>query len=235
MSSARSYAQGLGETPLLGRTIGEDLERTVARFPAREALVSVHQDLRYTYAELNDAVDRLACGLLAAGIAHGDRVGIWSPNCAEWVLVQYATAKVGAVLVNVNPAYRAHELGYALRQSGMKLLISASAFKTSDYVAMVEQVRGELPDLERAIFLGGDEWAALAGTPVERDALETRRSPSTSRSTSSTRAGRRASRRVRRSPTTTSSTTASSSASCSATASSTASASPSPSTTASAW
>jgi fatty-acyl-CoA synthase len=107
-------------------------------------------------------------------VEHGDRVGIWAPNCAEWVLVQYATAKVGAVLVNVNPAYRTHELAYALRQSGVRLLVSAPAFKTSDYVAMVEAVRGELPGLERTVFLGSDEWAALAGTTVDRDALRER-------------------------------------------------------------
>jgi fatty-acyl-CoA synthase len=169
-----SYAHGTGDVPLLGRTIGADLERTVERFPDREALVSVQQDVRLTYAELDAAVDRLACGLLAAGVEAGERVGIWSPNCAEWVLVQYATAKVGAILVNVNPAYRTHELAYALRQSGVRVLVGAPAFKTSDYVAMVEQVRGELPALERAVFFGSDEWAALAEAPLDRDALRAR-------------------------------------------------------------
>jgi fatty-acyl-CoA synthase len=169
-----SYAQGLGDVPLLGRTIGEDLERTVARFPEREALVSVRQSARYTYAELDEAVNRVACGLLAAGVAAGDRVGTWAPNCAEWVLVQYATAKVGAVLVNVNPAYRTHELAYALRQSGVRLLVSAPAFKSSDYVAMVEEVRGELPALERVVFLESEAWDALAATPVDREALRER-------------------------------------------------------------
>jgi fatty-acyl-CoA synthase len=169
-----SYTQGHGEIPLLGRTIGEDLECTVARLPDRDALVSVHQGLRFSYAELNEAVNRVAGGLLAAGVEKGDRVGIWAPNCAEWVLVQYATAKVGAVLVNVNPAYRSHELAYALQQSAVRLLVSAPAFKSSDYVAMVEQVRGELPELERAIFLDSDDWAALAGAAVDRDALRER-------------------------------------------------------------
>ncbi len=169
-----SYAQGLGELPLLGRTIGEDLERTVVRFREREALVSVHQGIRMTYAELDEAVNQVACGLLAAGIEQGDRVGIWAPNCAEWVLVQYATAKVGAVLVNVNPAYRTHELAYALRQSGVRLLVSAPAYKTSDYVAMVEEVRGELPALDRVVFLESEAWEALAATPVDRDGLHER-------------------------------------------------------------
>src|SRR3954452_12008100 len=119
-----SYAHGACETPLLGHTIGEDLERAARDFGDRDALVSVHQDLRYTYAELDAAVDQVARGLLDADVDKGDRVGIWAPNCAEWVLVQYATAKTGAILVNVNPAYRTHELAYVLQASGMKLLVS---------------------------------------------------------------------------------------------------------------
>jgi fatty-acyl-CoA synthase len=113
--AAPSYSHGASDIPLLGETIGRNLERVVERHGDREALVSRHQGLRFTYAELNAAVDRVALGLLAAGVGKGNRVGIWAPNCAEWVLVQYATAKVGAILVNVNPAYRAHELEYALR------------------------------------------------------------------------------------------------------------------------
>jgi fatty-acyl-CoA synthase len=156
-----SYAHGVSQTPLLGQTIGESLEHTVARFGDRDALVSRHQDVRLTYRELDDAVDRAAKGLLAAGIAAGDRVGIWAPNCAEWVLVQYATARIGAILVNINPAYRSHELAYVLRQSGVRLLVSASAFKTSDYVAMVAEVRGECPALERTVFLDTGDWPEL--------------------------------------------------------------------------
>ena len=129
-------------TPLLGDTIGVNFQRTAARFADRPALVSRHQDVRLTYAELDAAVDAAAAGLLRAGIRAGDRVGIWAPNCAEWVIVQYATAKVGAILVNVNPAYRTHELEYVLRQSGVRLLFSASAFKTSDYAAMIDEVSG---------------------------------------------------------------------------------------------
>ena len=125
-----SYASGTSSTPLLGDTIGDNLDRTIERFPDREALVSVHQDLRYTYAQFGEAVDRAARAFIAAGIEPGDRVGIWSPNCAEWALVQYATAKAGIILVNINPAYRTSELEYVLRQSGCRMLVAATAFKT---------------------------------------------------------------------------------------------------------
>ena len=131
--------------PLLEETIGAHLERVARRLGDREALVSRHQRRRYTYAQLDRAVDALARGLLAAGIEAGDRVAIWAPNCAEWVLTQYATAKAGAILVNVNPAYRADELAYVLEQSGTRLLISATSFKSSDYAAMIDQVRPALP------------------------------------------------------------------------------------------
>jgi fatty-acyl-CoA synthase len=174
MAAAASYAHGVSDVPLLGETIGANLERTVSRFGDREAVVSCHQGVRLTYAELDAAVDRLASGLIAAGIAKGERVGIWAPNCAEWVLVQFATAKAGAILVNINPAYRTHELEYALRQSGVKLLVSARGFKTSDYVAMVEEVRGGLPALQAAVFLDGAEWDELAATPVDADAVRER-------------------------------------------------------------
>jgi fatty-acyl-CoA synthase len=151
-----SYASGTSTTPLLGDTIGGNLDRTVARFGDREALVSVHQGLRYTYAEFAAEVERTGRAFIAAGIAPGDRVGIWSPNCAEWAFVQYATAKAGIILVNVNPAYRTSELEYALRQSGCRMLVAATEFKTSDYVGMVDEVRPALPDLERVVFLGRD-------------------------------------------------------------------------------
>jgi fatty-acyl-CoA synthase len=158
-----SYASGTSTTPLLGDTIGGNLDRTVARFPDREALVSVHQGLRYTYAEFAEAVERAGRAFIAAGIRPGDRVGIWAPNCAEWALVQYATAKAGIILVNVNPAYRTSELEYALRQSGCRMLVAATEFKTSDYVAMVDEVRGELPELERVVFIGRDWDELVAG------------------------------------------------------------------------
>jgi fatty-acyl-CoA synthase len=150
----------------LEETIGANFERTVARVGEREALVSFEQDRRYTWAELNEAVDELARGLIAAGLEKGDRLGIWSPNCAEWTLVQYATAKLGVILVNINPAYRSSELEYALRQSGCRMLIAAPAFKTSDYEAMVAEVRPGLEVLERVVFLEGEEWEGLlAGAP----------------------------------------------------------------------
>ncbi len=163
-----SYVHGASVTPLLGQTIGENLDRAVERFGDREALVSCHQQLRYTYAELGEAVDRLARALLAGGLEPGDRLGIWSPNRAEWVLVQYATAKAGIVLVNINPAYRTSELEYALRQSGCRWVIAAQSFKTSDYAAMIESVRGGLETLEHVVLLGSPEWEALtAGADAE--------------------------------------------------------------------
>jgi fatty-acyl-CoA synthase len=172
--SAPSYSHGTSDTPLLGDTIGANFERTAARFADRPALVSCHQDVRLTYAELDAAVDAAAAGLLRAGICAGDRVGIWAPNCAEWVLVQYATAKVGAILVNVNPAYRTHELEYVLRQSGVRLLFSASAFKTSDYAAMIDEVSGSVDALERTVFVDRSEWGEFCAGEPDRDAIAER-------------------------------------------------------------
>jgi fatty-acyl-CoA synthase len=171
-----SYAHGATGTPLLGETIGHNLERTVERFPDHEALVVRHQDARYSYAELNREVDRLARSLIAAGLEPGDRLGIWAPNCAEWVLVQYASAKAGVILVNVNPAYRTSELEYALAQSGCRMLVAASGFKGSDYVAMVEEVRPGLDALERVVHLDSPLWDELMdeGTGVSGDELSAR-------------------------------------------------------------
>jgi fatty-acyl-CoA synthase len=156
-----SYAHGAVDTPLLGQTIGENFERTVARFPDADAVVSRHQGVSFTYAELNEGVDRLARALMAAGLEPGDRLGIWSPNCVEWLMLQFATAKAGVILVNINPAYRTSELEYALNQSGCRVLVAASSFKSSDYEAMVEEVRDNLPALERTIFLGTTGWDEL--------------------------------------------------------------------------
>ena len=169
MSSAPrlSYSSGTSAVPLLGETIGANLERTVALFGDREALVSCHQNLRFTYTEFNDAVDVLARALMAKGLARGDRLGLWSPNYAEWAMVQYATAKIGVILVNVNPAYRTHELAYALNHSGCRMLIAAPNFKTSDYVAMVGAVRDELTVLEETIFLFSKEWSELLARAAE--------------------------------------------------------------------
>jgi fatty-acyl-CoA synthase len=157
-------------TPALpSTTIGGALDQAVATWGDREALVSVEQGLRYTYASLSAAVDDLARGLADRGVSKGDRVGIWSPNCAEWVLVQYATARIGAVLVTINPAYRTHELAYVLDQAGVSLLIAAPSFKTSDYVAMAAEAAPDVP----AVFFGTPEWDALfvSGTALNVPAL----------------------------------------------------------------
>ena len=156
-----SYSHGISPLPLLGETIGANLRRVAAEFGDRAAVVDVPTGRRWTYAQFDAETDVLARGLIGAGMAAGDRVGIWAPNCAEWVLLQYATAKAGVILVNINPAYRSHELGYALRQSGVRLLVSAESFKTSDYQAMVDAVRGDLPGLERVVYLGSADWDEL--------------------------------------------------------------------------
>src|SRR4051812_27267283 len=164
-----AHAHGACDTPLLGETIGANFERIADRVPDAHVLVSCHQDRRYTYAEFDAAVNALARGLIGAGLAKGDRVGIWSPNCAEWVLVQYATAKAGVILVNINPAYRTSELAYALEQSGCRMLISARAFKTSDYVSMLDEVAPQIATLERVVYLESDEWDVLAAGAMASD------------------------------------------------------------------
>ena len=171
-----SYADGVSATPLLGETIGDNLARTAAAHPDADALVSCHQGLRWTYAELDERVDRAAAALIAAGLAAGDRLGIWSPNRAEWTLLQYATARVGIIQVSVNPAYRTSELDYVLRQSGCRMLVAAPSFKTSDYVAMTAEVRPELPELERAIFFDTPEWDELleGGSAISTDEVRAR-------------------------------------------------------------
>ena len=167
-----SYSHGTTTSALLGETIGENLRRVAAANPNREAVVEAATGRRWSYAQLDADCDVLALGLLAANIQAGDRVGIWAPNCAEWVLLQYATARIGAILVNINPAYRSHELGYVLRQSGIRLLVSAESFKTSDYRAMINEVSGDLDRLERVIYLGTAEWQELLadGTAARSDA-----------------------------------------------------------------
>ena len=141
-----SYVHGAYDVPLIGETIGDLFDRVTERFPDNEALVSCHQRLRYTYRQLQAACDLLARGLMACGIQKGERVGIWSPNYAEWVITQFATAKIGAILVNVNPAYRVHELEYALRQSGCRALIIAPPYKTTDFAALLREICPELED-----------------------------------------------------------------------------------------
>src|ERR1022692_4256044 len=156
-----SYSHGTSALALLGETIGQNLRRVAAASGDQEALVDVPSGRRWTYRQLDADVDTVALGLIARGIEAGDRVGIWAPNCPEWVLLQYATARMGAILVNINPAYQTSELGYVLRRSGLRLLVSAESFKTSDYRAMIGEVRGELDQLAEVIFIGTAAGDAL--------------------------------------------------------------------------
>ena len=139
---------------LIDDTIGGCFDKMVAAQPDVDALVVRHQDIRQTYAELAATVDLTARGLLALGVAKGDRVGIWAPNCAEWTWTQLAAAKIGAILVNVNPAYRAGELEYALVQSGVRVLVTADSYRSTDYLALLSSVRDRLPRLERVVIIG---------------------------------------------------------------------------------
>ncbi len=156
-----SITTGETDLPLLHQTISANLDATVARFPEREAMVDCAVGKRWTYAAFAADVDTLARGFAGIGVVKGDRVGIWAPNCGEWTLVQYATAKIGAILVNINPAYRTHELQYVLNQAGIKVLVAAPSFKTSDYAGMIEEVRSEVPTLERVVLLGRESWDEL--------------------------------------------------------------------------
>ena len=162
-----SYTSGTSDLPLLGITIGDLFDRMAARYPDNEAVVSRHQGLRYTYRQLKEEVDRCARALIGLGVAKGQRIGIWAPNCAEWAITQFATSKLGAILVNINPSYRLSEVQYALRQSGCTWLVIAPAFKASDYTgmihALVPELAGsrpgaleavELPDLRAVVRLG---------------------------------------------------------------------------------
>jgi fatty-acyl-CoA synthase len=162
-----SYVHGLSETPLIGETIGANFDRIAATYPQHDAVVVRHQNVRWTYAEFAEHVDRVARALVAIGLRPGDRMGIWAPNCAEWLLVQYASAKAGVILVNVNPAYQTSELEFVLNQSGARVLIAARAFKSSNYVAMVEEVGPRCDALERTVFLDSADWEELlaAGDP----------------------------------------------------------------------
>jgi fatty-acyl-CoA synthase len=177
-----SYASGPSPTPLLGHTIGADFDRTVAAHGDRDALVdrataplpwldtTGPDGRRWTYRELAAEVDAVALGLLELGVGTGDRVGIWAPNCAEWVFVQYATAKIGAILVNINPAYRVHELEYVLNQAGIRTLVAAPAFKTSDYAGMIAEVRPNCPRLRDVLLIGRPEWSELLAAGRAADA-----------------------------------------------------------------
>ncbi|AHH93942.1 AMP-binding protein [Kutzneria viridogrisea] len=182
MVALPAYASGTSEVPLLGDTIGDNFDRTVVHFPDRDALVEHATGRRWTYAQLKAEVDAVALGLAARGIGKGDRVGIWAPNCAEWTFVQYATAKIGAILVNINPAYRVHELEFVLNQSGVVALVAVSSFKTSDYAAMIEQVRPRCTALRDVLLIGSTQWTELveagrAGDPAALAAAQSALSP----------------------------------------------------------
>ncbi len=210
-----SYAAGADTTPLLEETIGHNFERTASAHPDVEALVDVPSGRRWTYAELDAEIDVVARALMASGIRQGDRVGIWAPNCAEWTILQYATAKVGAILVTINPAYRTHELAYVLQHSGARLLISATEFKASDYRSMVAEVR---PDVARPGRGGVPGFRGLGAAAPARRPRHRRRTAATDGrsdaaripSTSNTPRAQRVRPRVLCCPTATSSTTGSS-------------------------
>ena len=155
-----SYEHGANDVPLLGETIGENLRRTVDRVPAREALVVRSQAYRATYLELWDATTALAKALMARGIEKGDRVAIWAPNRYEWVVTQYATARIGAILVNINPAYKSRELEHALNQSGSRMLLLSRGFRQTDYIALLDEVREGCRALEEALVID-EQWRAL--------------------------------------------------------------------------
>ena len=178
MDQGLSHWAGPTEVALIEETIGQRLRAAASAAPDHEALVVRHQDVRLSYSELDARVDELARGLLAAGLETGDRVGIWSPNNLEWVLTQFATARIGVVLVTLNPAYRTSEVEYALRQSGVRLLVAASSFKTSDYESMVGEIAGNCPALERTVFIGSQGWDGLiaGATSVSLDDVEQRSS-----------------------------------------------------------
>ncbi len=166
---ALAIDSGPTDVPLIHLTIGDLLNETAERFADREALVVPHQSIRQSWAEFNASVDAVAKGLMAAGIDTGDRVAMWSPNFAEWIYIQFATAKIGAIQVNVNPAYRTSELEYALNQSGARMLVTKTEFLTSAYRDMVETVAPKCPDLERVVYFDTDDWAALvaAGRSID--------------------------------------------------------------------
>src|SRR5256885_2741024 len=187
-----SYVHGASGTAFIGDTIGVHFDRIVERFGERDALIVRHQQIRWTYRELKERVDAFAAGLLALGLKRGDRIGIWSPNNAEWVITQFATAKAGLILVNINPAYRLAELEYALNKAGCSALITAARFKTSDYIGMLNQLAPELadaapgkldatqlPGLRLAINIGGDSVPGMLrfedvydlGGDVERERI----------------------------------------------------------------
>lgn len=174
MSVLISQSAGTQSPPLLEETIGSGLRSIASRFGEREALVSCHQERRLTYSQLDAEVDRVARGLIGSGLEIGDRVGIWSPNCTEWTVLQLASARAGVILVNINPSYRTSELTYVLNHSACRLLVSARQTEHSDFEAMVEEARRDLPALEDVIWLGDDPWSGLGNRPDQTIELSRR-------------------------------------------------------------
>ncbi|MGZ8178171.1 AMP-binding protein [Williamsia sp. SKLECPSW1] len=170
---ATSHDVGPTEPPLIENTIGAVLDRTSDAHADRDALVEVMTGRRWTWSELRTAVDEVAAALLAEGVQKGDRVAIWAPNCAEWVLVQFATATVGAILVTVNPAYRLHELKYVLQQSTVRMVVATPTSGGSDYAAMLAAVTPEVPSVQRVVLIGTDGWSEFvaAGRDIDADAI----------------------------------------------------------------
>ncbi|ANI93056.1 Putative acyl-CoA synthetase YngI [Dietzia timorensis] len=166
-----SHARGAAEPALLTTTIGENLARTTERFGERDALVDVHAGVRFTYAEFLGVVRQVATGLLDLGVTAGDRVGVWSPNRWEWTVVQYATAEIGAILVNINPAYRTSELSYVLGQSGISVVLAAEKYKDSDYAGMLEKVRPETPGVREIVLFESEHWQTILDTPADEQRL----------------------------------------------------------------
>ena len=171
---ALSRAAGPTDSPLLDETIGAALDRTVAAHGGREALVDAVSGRRWSYRELADEVDAVALGLLALGVERGDRVGIWSPNCPEWTFLQFATARIGAILVTINPGYRSHELEFVLKQAGVRTVVAMPSFKTSDYSGMLAATAPACPELRDTVLIGEESWTALtaAGRAADRGLLE---------------------------------------------------------------
>jgi fatty-acyl-CoA synthase len=158
-----SYTSGISECPLLGETITQNLRKTVDKFGDREALIVPHQNYKATYDEFWDQLNKVAKSLVSYGIKKGERVGIWAPNRFEWVLIQYATSRIGAILVNINPAYKASGLEYALNQSGISMLIMSKGFRQTDYISILDQIRGNTPQLKTVIILEND-WENFIGS-----------------------------------------------------------------------
>jgi fatty-acyl-CoA synthase len=166
-----SYEAGATDPPLIDQTIGDNLAQTAASFPDRDAVVDCATGRRWTYADFHEATRRIATGLLERGTKPGDRIGIWSPNTAEWAMIQYATAQVGAILVNINPAYQTEELTYVLKQSSICTVFAAPSFKSSDYASMLDNVRGRCPALSDVVVIGWEPWQVIADASTDTEAL----------------------------------------------------------------